>query len=109
MTARAPFPESQRIAQCPQRRRRDIFVAPASARFPSSVGAAYFAPDGAELVCGVAFLQRCRAYGAPAPQRRFVAELDAEAAQMEAVRSLLPRFAAKIQRVLDRVWGNGVK
>jgi hypothetical protein len=24
---------------------------------------------------------------------------------MEAVRSLLPRFAAKIQRVLDRVWG----
>jgi type I restriction enzyme M protein len=40
-------------------------------------------------------------------QRRLVAELDAEAAQMEAVRSLLPRFEAKIQRVLDRVWGNG--
>ena len=38
-------------------------------------------------------------------QRRIVAELDAEAAQMEAVRSLLPRFEAKIQRVLDRVWG----
>jgi hypothetical protein len=40
-------------------------------------------------------------------QRRLVAELDAEAAQMEAVRSLLPRFEAKIQRVLDRVWWNG--
>jgi hypothetical protein len=35
-------------------------------------------------------------------QHRLVAELDAEAA-----RSLLPRFEAKIQRVLDRVWGNG--
>ena len=41
-------------------------------------------------------------------QRRLVAELDAEAAQMDGVRSLLPRFEAKIQRVLDRVWGNGV-
>jgi type I restriction enzyme M protein len=40
-----------------------------------------------------------------AEQRRLVAELDAEAAQMDAVRSLLPRFEAKIQRVLDRVWG----
>ena len=30
----------------------------------------------------------------------------AEAAQMDSVRSLLPRFEAKIQRVLDRVWGN---
>ena len=38
-------------------------------------------------------------------QRRLVAELDAEAAQMDSVRSLLPRFEAKIQRVLDRVWG----
>jgi type I restriction enzyme M protein len=44
-----------------------------------------------------------------AEQRRIVAELDAEAAQMEAVRSLLPRFEAKIQRVLDRVWGNGTE
>ena len=26
---------------------------------------------------------------------------------MEAVRSLLPRFEAKTQRVLDRVWNNG--
>jgi type I restriction enzyme M protein len=40
-------------------------------------------------------------------QRRIVAELDAEAAQMEAVRALIPRFEAKIQRVLDRVWGQG--
>ena len=39
-------------------------------------------------------------------QRRIVSELDAEAAQMESVRALLPRFEAKIQRVLDRVWGN---
>ena len=31
----------------------------------------------------------------------------AEAAQMDSVRALLPRFEAKIQRVLDRVWGNG--
>ncbi len=38
-------------------------------------------------------------------QHRIVAKLDAEAAQMETVRSLLPRFEAKIQRVLDRVWG----
>lgn len=30
----------------------------------------------------------------------------AEAAQMEAVRSLIPVFEAKIQRVLDRVWGS---
>ena len=42
-------------------------------------------------------------------QRRLVAELDAEAAQMDSVRSLLPRFEAKIQRVLDRVWGNGTE
>ena len=36
----------------------------------------------------------------------WVATLDAEAAQLEAVRALLPHFEAKIQRVLDRVWGN---
>jgi hypothetical protein len=40
-------------------------------------------------------------------QHRLLAELDAEAAQMEAVRSLIPRFEVKIQRVLDRVWGSG--
>ena len=39
-------------------------------------------------------------------QRRIVAELDAEAEQMDTVRSLIPQFEAKIQRVLDRVWGN---
>ena len=38
-------------------------------------------------------------------QRRIVAELEAEAAQIEAVRGLIPRYEAKIQRVLDRVWG----
>ena len=51
-----------------------------------------------------------KTYEVPLPpleeQRRIVAELDAEAAQMDAVRSLIPRFEAKIQRVLDRVWGN---
>lgn len=35
-----------------------------------------------------------------------VAELDAEAAQIEAVRALVPRYEAKIQRVLARVWGD---
>jgi type I restriction enzyme M protein len=39
-------------------------------------------------------------------QRRIVAELDSEASQMEVVRSLISRFEAKIQHVLDRVWGN---
>ena len=38
-------------------------------------------------------------------QRRIVAERDAEAAQMDSVRALLPRFEAKIQRILDRGWG----
>ncbi len=51
-----------------------------------------------------------KSYEIPLPplseQRRLVAELDAEAAQMDSVRALLPRFEAKIQRVLDRVWGN---
>ena len=42
-------------------------------------------------------------------QRQIVAELDAEAAQMDSVRSLLPRFEAKIQRVLDRVWGTAAE
>ena len=53
---------------------------------------------------------RCGLREIPLPplseQRQIVAELDTEAAQMAAVRSLLPRFEAKIQRVLDRVWGN---
>ena len=34
--------------------------------------------------------------------------MDAEAAQIETVRTLIPRFETKIQRVLDRVWGNAV-
>jgi hypothetical protein len=38
-----------------------------------------------------------------------MAELDAEAVQMDSVRALLPRFEAKIQRVLACVWGNGTE
>jgi type I restriction enzyme M protein len=38
-------------------------------------------------------------------QRRIVAELDAEAAQVEITRALVTRFEAKIQRLLDRLWG----
>jgi type I restriction enzyme S subunit len=40
-------------------------------------------------------------------QRQIVAELDAEAAEVAAVRALIPRTEAKIQRVLARVWGTG--
>ncbi len=40
-------------------------------------------------------------------QQRIVGELDAEAAQIEVVRGLLPHFEDKMQRVLDRVWGIG--
>src|SRR5437870_7737295 len=40
-------------------------------------------------------------------QRRLVAELDAEAAQMQTVRGLIPHYESKIQRVLNRVWRNG--
>ena len=38
-------------------------------------------------------------------QKQIVADLDAEAAQIESVRALIPRYEAKIQRVLARVWG----
>lgn len=38
-------------------------------------------------------------------QERIVAELEAEAAKVEAVRGLLPLYEAKIQRTLARVWG----
>ena len=41
-------------------------------------------------------------------QTRIVAELDAEAARIEAVRGLIPAFEAKIHRVLARVWGNTI-
>ena len=40
-------------------------------------------------------------------QQRISAQLDAEAAQIEIVRGLIPAFEIKIQRVLDRVWGSG--
>lgn len=39
-------------------------------------------------------------------QRRIVSELEAEAAQIDAVRGLITTFDAKIRRVLDRVWAN---
>lgn len=49
------------------------------------------------------------AYEIPLPplpeQERIVAELEAEAAKVEAVRELLPLYEAKIQRTLARVWG----
>ena len=41
-----------------------------------------------------------------AEQRRIVEELDAERAQIDAVRAMIPKFEAKIQRILDRIWGN---
>jgi len=41
-----------------------------------------------------------------AQARVVVNKLLEEAAQMEAVRALIPVFEAKIQRVLDRVWGS---
>ena len=57
-------------------------------------------------------LNSLRSFEIPLPpleeQRRIVSELDAEAVQMEAVRSLIPRFEGKIQRVLARVWGTSV-
>jgi type I restriction enzyme M protein len=37
-------------------------------------------------------------------QRKIVDDLDAETAQIEAARTLIPRFEAKIQRVVDRIW-----
>jgi hypothetical protein len=42
-------------------------------------------------------------------QRGIVAELAAEAARIETVRAHIPRFEAKIQRVLDRVWGTNTE
>ncbi len=39
-------------------------------------------------------------------QQRIVKELDAEAAEIEAVRALVPRYKAKIDSVLDRVLGS---
>lgn len=52
-----------------------------------------------------------RSFEIPLPsieeQQRIIAELDSEVAQIESVRALIPAFESKIQRVLDRVWGNG--
>ena len=39
-------------------------------------------------------------------QERIVAELEAEAAKVEAVRGLIPLYESKIQRTLARVWGS---
>jgi len=39
-------------------------------------------------------------------QREIIAKLDEETAQIESVRSLIPQFEAKIQRVLDNLWGD---
>lgn len=54
-------------------------------------------------------LYSLRGFSIPLPplpeQRQIVAELDAEAAEVAAVRALIPRYEAKIQRVLARVWG----
>ncbi len=73
-----------------------------------------FRAQGTEVMTGTGGQQRVpedfvSGFEIPLPplseQRRIVAELDAEEEAVEAVRGLLPRFAAKIQRVLDRVWG----
>lgn len=40
-------------------------------------------------------------------QERIVAEMEAEAAKVEAVRGLIPLYETKIQRTLARVWGRG--
>jgi type I restriction enzyme M protein len=51
-------------------------------------------------------------YSIPLPpkpeQERIVAELEAEATKVEAVRGLIPLYEAKIQHTLARVWGTGV-
>lgn len=41
-------------------------------------------------------------------QERIVAELEAEAAKVEAVRGLIPLYEGRISRTLARVWGTGV-
>ncbi len=79
-----------------------------SGRFPRVARASQPWADGPYPV-GVNRTARSREIPLPplAEQRRIVTELDAEAAQMESVPALLPRFEAKIQRVLARVWGSG--
>ena len=69
----------------------------------------YFRATAGAAIQNVASVSQLKEIPIPLPplaeQRRIVAELDAEAAAMEEVRGLLPLFEAKIQRVLDRVWG----
>ena len=100
------FPQPQRGCVIPSRahRHNPVGVDDFSGRFPR---VARPSQPWAECRSPVGANQTVRPRIAFPPQRRIVSELDAEAAQMEAVRSLLPRFEAKIQRVLDRVWGNG--
>ncbi len=64
------------------------------------------APQMAQKNINIEILESVQIPLPPLPeQQRIVAELDAEAAQIEAVRALLPRYEARIQRVLARVWG----
>lgn len=66
------------------------------------------APQMAQKNINIEILESVRISLPPLPeQERIVAELQAEAARIEAVRGLIPAFEAKIQRVLDRVWSNG--
>ena len=62
--------------------------------------------DGQFRMANLSFV---RALTIPLPpieeQRRIVEELDTEAAQMETIRTLIPRYESKIQHVIDRVWG----
>ena len=101
-------PQPQRGCVIPSRahRHNPVGVDDFSGRFPRVARASQPWADGRSPVGAN---QTVRSRATPSPQRRIVSELDAEAAQMEAVRSLLPRFEAKIQRVLARVWGNGAE
>ncbi len=103
-------PQPQRGCGIPSRANglNPVGVDDFSGRFPRVARASQPWADGPYPV-GVNRTARSREIPLPplAEQRRIVAELDAEAAQLEAVRALLPRFEAKIQRVLARVWGNG--
>jgi type I restriction enzyme S subunit len=65
------------------------------------------APQMAQKNINIEILESLTIPLPPLPeQRQIVAELDAEAAEVAAVRALIPRTGAKIQRVLARVWGN---
>ena len=102
------FPQPQRGCGIPRRanRHNPVGVDDISGRFPRVARASQ---PWAECCYPVGVNRTARPRIAFPPPRRIVSELDAEAAQLEAVRALLPRFEAKIQRVLDRVWGNGAE